>query len=96
MTSNYAQMFDTVVAHAAETYTGNFRDMDAEQSEEAIKTVRDKATNAYQDGMTDIEWLNATLVALGCDKDASAPSLARTRKPMTKAEEAALLREIMQ
>ena len=61
---NYETRLDTIVTHAWETWTKNGLGLDADDREETTKTVQDAATNAYQDDMTDSEWLVATLTVL--------------------------------
>ena len=62
---NYEQRLDTVVTHAWEAWTNNGIGLDIEEREETAKTVRDAATNAYVDEMTDAQWLAVTLKRLG-------------------------------
>lgn len=59
-----------VAIHAWETFTGNGRGMDEDDREQAMKSCRDAATNAYVDGIDDGAWLTATLALLGVKRAA--------------------------
>jgi hypothetical protein len=56
--------YDAVVVAAFEAWTKNGLGNTFEENEEAIKTCRDAATNAWIEGMHDGEWLAATLARL--------------------------------
>jgi membrane-associated HD superfamily phosphohydrolase len=67
MTMNYLShetRRDMIVTHAWETWTKNGLNMDKDQWAETTKTVQDKVDNAYHDGITDTDWLAATLKSL--------------------------------
>jgi hypothetical protein len=60
----YKQRRDMIVTHAWETWTQNGLKLDSDMKRETAKTVRNKTINSYYDGISDIEWLKATLKAL--------------------------------
>lgn len=64
----YETRRDMIVTHAWEIWTKNGLRLDNEQREETLKTVQDAANNTYVDGITDQDWLTATLARLGQDK----------------------------
>lgn len=61
---NWETRRDKIAMHAWETWTKNGLGLDDWDREQTAKTVNDKVSNAYQDGMTDSEWLTATLKLL--------------------------------
>jgi hypothetical protein len=61
--------YDAVTLAAWETWTNNGLNMDEEDRKEALQQVRDAATNSWVDGMSEIEWLRATLNRLGVDQE---------------------------
>ncbi len=60
----YESHLDTIVTHAWEIWTKNGLRMDAEIRRETEKTVKDAAANSYAEGMSDVEWLAATVKRL--------------------------------
>ena len=63
--SAWENRFDAVTTHAWEAWTKNGLGLDHDERENALKSVRDAANNAWIDGMTDREWLEVTLESLG-------------------------------
>ena len=61
----YDTRLNTIVTHAWETWTKNGLFLDEDEREETTKTVQDAANNAYFEGISDIDWLAATLNHLG-------------------------------
>jgi hypothetical protein len=62
---DYDTRLDLVVTHAWETWTKNGMGYDDDMIDQTAKTVQDTANNSYIDEMTNMEWLAATLKALG-------------------------------
>jgi hypothetical protein len=62
---DYETRHDMIVTHAWERWTKNGLGLDEEMREQTTKSVQDAATNTYCEGMSDIEWLDATLQRLG-------------------------------
>jgi hypothetical protein len=62
---DYETRLDMIVTHGWETWTKNGLNLDPDMREETSKTVRDAAANTYFDGITDTDWLAATLKRLG-------------------------------
>jgi hypothetical protein len=62
--NTFEQRLDAIVTYAWEIWTNNGLGLDSEDREETAKTVKDVATNAYLDNMTDTAWLEATLARL--------------------------------
>ena len=53
--------YDAVVVAAFETVTKNGLGNSYDLNEQVIKSCRDAATNAWDEGMDDVEWIAATL-----------------------------------
>lgn len=64
MTKTWETRYDAVVLAAFETWTRNGLGNSFDENEQAIKSCRDAATNAWLDGMSDCDWLAATLARL--------------------------------
>lgn len=62
--------YDAVVVAAWERWTKNGLGLDTDDVEQTTKSVRDAATNVWQDGMGDMEWIAATLARLGWEDEA--------------------------
>jgi hypothetical protein len=62
---NWAKRYDNIVTTAWDIWTNTGRDMDVGDIEQTVKSVRDAATNAYIDDITDEAWLKRTLQLLG-------------------------------
>jgi len=56
---------ETIAARAWETWTRNGKNMDEHDLYQTRRHANDAANNAYLENMTNKEWLNATLRALG-------------------------------
>jgi hypothetical protein len=61
----FEQRLENVARHAWETVTGNGHNMDTEERGEWMKSCNDAATNEWMDGISDDDWLNATLAKTG-------------------------------
>jgi hypothetical protein len=64
MTKTTGQRIDTIVTHAWEIWTKNGLGLDDEDRRETEKTVQDAVNNEYQDDISDVDWLAATLLRL--------------------------------
>lgn len=64
--SNWENRLNTVTVHAWERWTQNGLgiDHDTQAQAQTLKTVSDAANDAWIDGMTNSEWLAATLQRL--------------------------------
>jgi hypothetical protein len=62
--NTWENRYDAVVLAAFEIWTKNGLGMGIEEREEAIKSVRDAATNTYIESMDDVTWLHATVSRL--------------------------------
>lgn len=63
--ADYESRRDTITMHAWETWTKNGLRMDAEMRAETEKSVRDAVNNCYVEGISNADWLAATLKRLG-------------------------------
>ena len=63
--SSWENRFDCVVTHAWEAWTQNGLGLDQGDREQTIKSVQDAVNNVWIDGMTEVEWMAATLQRLG-------------------------------
>lgn len=61
---NWEQDYECVCLHAWERWTQNGLGLDTDDCNLTMKSVQNAATNAYQDGMTQGAWLDATLRTL--------------------------------
>jgi hypothetical protein len=61
MNTNWETQYDAVVLHAWEQWTQNGLGLDTEDCAQTIKSVQNAATNAWQDGMADDQWIYATI-----------------------------------
>lgn len=64
---SYEDRLDMIVTHAWESWTKNGMNLDEEDRRETEKTARDAANNTYTNGISDSEWLTATLRRLRTD-----------------------------
>jgi hypothetical protein len=62
---DYDTRRDRIVTHAWEAWTKNGLGLDDDMRKETTRTVQDAANDAYHDGVTDLQWLGATLKRLG-------------------------------
>jgi hypothetical protein len=60
---DYKTRRDHVATQAWEIWTQNGRDLDIKQRETTTKYAQDAADNAYIDGITDMQWLDAVIAA---------------------------------
>ena len=54
-----------IASHAWETWTNNGLNLDGEDRWQTGRHAQDASNNAYLDGMSDQEWLDATIKSLG-------------------------------
>jgi len=59
--NTWENRYDAVVVAAFETMTKNGLGRDFDECEEAIKQIKDAATNVFTEDMDDATWLIATL-----------------------------------
>jgi hypothetical protein len=62
---DYEARRDMIVTNAWERWTKNGLGLDAEDREQTTKSVQDAVNNTYTDEISDMDWLAATLNALG-------------------------------
>lgn len=65
MNLTYEQRLDMIVTHAWERWTKNGLGLDDEDRVQTTKSVYDAAANAYNDHLSDEQWLADTLALLG-------------------------------
>lgn len=61
----YQDRLTTVASHAWEIWTGNGRGLDAADCEQTGKQAVDAAANTWEEGLTDLVWLDRTVARLG-------------------------------
>ena len=61
---SYETRLDTIVTHAWGTWTKNGLGLDSDDRKETLRSVQDAANNTYIEGISDLDWLNATLKRL--------------------------------
>lgn len=61
---SYEDRADMITTHAWETWTNNGLGLDDDTRKQTEKTVQDEVSNTYGEGISDAEWLSATLARL--------------------------------
>lgn len=62
--SSWEDRLGTVTIHVWERWTKNGLNLDQDEREQTLKSVRDAATNVYVEHMDDLEWYDAALARL--------------------------------
>ena len=65
ITMDWGTRHAMIASHAWETWTNNGLNLDDEDRWQTGRHAQDASNNAYFDGMSDQEWLDATLKSLG-------------------------------
>lgn len=62
---DYETRRDMIVSYAWAKWTKNGLGLDDDERVQTTKSVQDAVANTYVEGMTDLDWLAATLKQLG-------------------------------